>query len=97
MILKVNSDYFVRFQVLTAVSMKMVGFWDVAPCSLVEVYRRFKVLAASIISVVIALTMEEAGTSETSANFYQTIRRNIPEHKSSFTIISPNIINRLFM
>jgi hypothetical protein len=32
----------VRFQVLTAVSMKMTVFWDVAPCSLVEVYLRFR-------------------------------------------------------
>jgi hypothetical protein len=31
-----------RFQVLAAVSMKMTGFWDVVPCSLVEVNRRFK-------------------------------------------------------
>jgi hypothetical protein len=31
----------VRFQVFTAASMKMTVFWDVAPCSLVEVYRRF--------------------------------------------------------
>jgi hypothetical protein len=29
-----------RFQVLTAASMKITVFWDVAPCSLVEVYRR---------------------------------------------------------
>jgi hypothetical protein len=27
--------YFVRFQVLTAGSMKMNVFWDVAPCSLI--------------------------------------------------------------
>jgi hypothetical protein len=32
----------VRFQVLTAASMKMAVFWVVAPCSLVEVYRRFR-------------------------------------------------------
>jgi hypothetical protein len=31
----------VRSQVLTAVSMKMTDFGDVAPCSLVEVYRCF--------------------------------------------------------
>jgi hypothetical protein len=31
----------VRFQVLTAASMKITAFWDVAPCSLAEVYRRF--------------------------------------------------------
>jgi hypothetical protein len=32
----------VGFQVLTAVSMKIAIFWVVAPCSLVEVYRRFR-------------------------------------------------------
>jgi hypothetical protein len=31
----------VRFQVLTAASMKMTLFWDVAPCSLVEIDRHF--------------------------------------------------------
>jgi hypothetical protein len=32
----------VRFQVLTAASMKIRAFWDVAPCSLVGVDRRFR-------------------------------------------------------
>jgi hypothetical protein len=32
----------VRFQVLTAASMKMAVYRVVAPCSLVEVYRRFR-------------------------------------------------------
>jgi hypothetical protein len=32
----------VGFQVLTAVSMKFRVFWDVAPCSHVEVDRRFR-------------------------------------------------------
>jgi hypothetical protein len=39
----------VGFEVLTAVSTKMAVFWVVAPCSLVEVYRRFGGTAASII------------------------------------------------
>jgi hypothetical protein len=39
----------VRFQVLTAASMKMAVFWVVVPCSLVQVYRVSEVLAASII------------------------------------------------
>jgi hypothetical protein len=30
------------FENLTAVSMKMAVFWDVAPCSVVEVYQRFR-------------------------------------------------------
>jgi hypothetical protein len=51
----------VRFQVLTAESMRMIVFWDAAPCSL------------------IVLLMEAASTSETSVNFYETTRRNIPE------------------
>jgi hypothetical protein len=33
---------FVGFEVLTAVSTKMAVFWVVAPCSLVEVYHRFR-------------------------------------------------------
>jgi hypothetical protein len=32
----------VGFEVLTAVSTKMAVFWVVAPCSLVEVYHRFR-------------------------------------------------------
>jgi hypothetical protein len=32
----------VGFEVLTAVSMKMAVLWVVAPCSLVEVYQRFR-------------------------------------------------------
>jgi hypothetical protein len=58
----------VRFQVLTAVGMKVSVFWDVAPCSHVEVDRRF-----------IALMMEAVRTSETSVNFNVTTRRYISE------------------
>jgi hypothetical protein len=32
----------VAFKVLKAVSTKMAVFWFVAPCSLVEVYQRFR-------------------------------------------------------
>jgi hypothetical protein len=42
MILTVNNDYFVGFEVLTAVGTEMAVFWVVAPCSLVEVYQRFR-------------------------------------------------------
>jgi hypothetical protein len=41
--------------------MKIAVFWVVAPCSLVEVYRRF----------VISLMMEAANTSGTSESFYR--------------------------
>jgi hypothetical protein len=37
-----TSIFAVRFQVLTAASMKMTVFLDVAPCRLVEVCRRFR-------------------------------------------------------
>jgi hypothetical protein len=37
-----NESSPVRFEVLTAASMKMTVFWVVAQCSLVDVYRRFR-------------------------------------------------------
>jgi hypothetical protein len=33
---------FVGFQVLTAASMNITAFWNIAPCSVVEVARRFR-------------------------------------------------------
>jgi hypothetical protein len=59
--------------------MKIAVFWDVAPCSLVEV---LEVLAASIIR---AMMMEAARISETFVNSNQTIRRSIPEHSDLHT------------
>jgi hypothetical protein len=72
--------------------MNMAVFWVAAPCSLVQVYRRFRgawclnhhrpdddiseVLAASIIR---AMMIEAPSTSEMSVNFYQTTRCNNPE------------------
>jgi hypothetical protein len=41
----------------------MVVFWDVAPCSLVD----------------IALMMDAVNTSQTSVSLYHTTQRNIPE------------------
>jgi hypothetical protein len=49
-----------RFQVLTTSNMKMAVFWVVAPCSLVEVYRRFRGAYCSIIK---AMMMKAASTS----------------------------------
>jgi hypothetical protein len=34
--------YALRFQVLMAASMKVTVFWNVAPCSLIEIDRRFR-------------------------------------------------------
>jgi hypothetical protein len=62
----------VRFQVLTAASMKLTVFWDVALCSLVEVYRRFRG-AYSLHHQGVALIMVMM------ANIYQTSLHNILE------------------
>jgi hypothetical protein len=51
--------------------MKMPVFWNVVPCSLVEVYGRFRVLPASMN---IVLMMKEASASKTAVNVYQTTR-----------------------
>jgi hypothetical protein len=59
----------------------MAAFWVVVPCSLIEVYHVSEVFAASIIRamlIMIALMVEAASTSETSANLYQTARCNNP-------------------
>jgi hypothetical protein len=56
---------YMRFQVLTATSMNTTVFWDVAPCSLVEMDRRFRG----------AHCLHHQGIP----NFYKTTRRNIPE------------------
>jgi hypothetical protein len=69
-----------RFEVLTAASMKMTVFWDVAPCSLVEVYRCFRA---------IVLMMEAVNTSETSVYFNQTTRSNILEESPSLSLLDP--------
>jgi hypothetical protein len=61
-------DNMVIFHVLTAASMKMIVFWDVALCSLIEIDQHF-----------IALMMEAVSTSEMLVNFYQTTQCNIPE------------------
>jgi len=49
--------------------MKFRFFWDVAPCSHVEVDRHFRSV----------LMMEAVRTSEMSVNFNVTTRRYIPE------------------
>jgi hypothetical protein len=89
--------------------MKMTAFWDIAPCSLVEVdFGEFtslhgvttqknrlygihiyisEVLAASIMramSILIALMMEAASISETSANFTRLHGQHPIRQPSSF-------------
>jgi hypothetical protein len=55
--------------------MKMADFWVVAPCSLVEVYRRFR----GDCCIRYQDDEEALSTSETSVNFYQSTRRNNAE------------------
>jgi hypothetical protein len=55
-------------------------FWDAAPCSQVEIDRRFRGTNS-----LIALMMEAMSTSETSASFYETTWRNIPEDSNLHT------------
>jgi hypothetical protein len=57
--------------------MKMAVFWVIAPCSLVEVYERFR--GPCCLQHQGALKIEAARTSETLVNFYQTTRRYNPE------------------
>jgi hypothetical protein len=53
--------------------MKMAVFWDVAPCSLVEIEDVSEVFTAFVIRA-IALVMGAISISETSVSFYQTTR-----------------------
>jgi hypothetical protein len=41
-IFRIKCSPYVGFEVLTAMSTKMAVLWIVAPCSLVEVYQRFR-------------------------------------------------------
>jgi hypothetical protein len=63
--------------------MKKAVFLVIGPCSLVEVADVSEVLAATLnrASVIIALTMEAASTSEKSLYFYQATRRYSPEDR----------------
>jgi hypothetical protein len=49
---------------------RMAVFWVAVPCSLVEVYQRFRGLCCLHHQGMIALKMEAARSSETLVNFY---------------------------
>jgi hypothetical protein len=80
--------------------MNIAIFWAVAPCYLVEVYRRFR--GACCLhhpgdrSGIIALMMEAANTSETSVNFYQTAWRNDTEDSHVHTRRRENLKSHSF-
>jgi hypothetical protein len=57
----------------------MTALWDVAPCSLVEVYGRFRGAYCLHYEGDDRMMMEAVNTSETSVNFDETTRGIIPE------------------
>jgi hypothetical protein len=59
--------------------MKMAVSWVVAPCSLVEVYQRFRGLAASIIRAMIALMMDQ----KTASHLHTHRRENLKSYLST--------------
>jgi hypothetical protein len=64
----------------------MTVFWDVAPCSLVEIDRSFRG----------AYCLHHQGDRpEMSVSFYQTTRRNIPEGSSLQLLISLILLTEL--
>jgi hypothetical protein len=56
--------------------MRVAVFWNVAPCSLAETDRRFRGDY-----FLIDLMMEALRTCETSVDFYETTRSNIPQDR----------------
>jgi hypothetical protein len=64
--------------------MKFRVFWDVAPCSHIEVDRRFRG-GCVLPPLLIALMMETVRTSETSVNFNVITRSYIPEDSKLHT------------
>jgi hypothetical protein len=58
--------------------MKIAVFWVIAPCSLLDVYRRFRGACCRHHQGNV-WRMDIAGTYETSVNLYQSARRNSPD------------------
>jgi hypothetical protein len=76
------------FTLIDPVQLKMTAFWDMALCSLVEIYRRSWS----------AYGLHQVRTSETSVYFNETTRRYTRSILSSYLLpwdleISQNIIN----
>jgi hypothetical protein len=77
------------------VDMKMAVFWVVAPCSLVEVYQRFRG-PCCLHYQGDKLMMEAASTSETMVNFYQTTHCYNPEDSHAHSKYFRISLQRLF-
>jgi hypothetical protein len=66
----------------------MSVFWDVASCSLVEVYRRCLCLHRQGI---VPLIMEAAATSETSADLFQHTQQTFQEDRHLVSCCRENL------
>jgi hypothetical protein len=64
-----GAKYFLKFRV----------FWDILPCSQIDVDRRLRSACCFHHQEIIALMMEAAHTSETSVNIYLATSQYIPE------------------
>jgi len=58
-----------RLQVLTAANIKIMAFWDIAPCSLVLLGRRFRDAYCLHQQSFTALMMKAVSNSETSVYY----------------------------
>jgi hypothetical protein len=80
--------------------MNMAVFWVVAPCSLVELYRRFRgayCLHHQGDSDDGTPMTEAASTSEKPINFYKTARRNILENSHLRTLHASDFLSERSM
>jgi hypothetical protein len=63
---------YVALELLTAVTRKITVYWDVTPCCLINMYRRFKEN--------LWIITEAGGSSETFVRIHQTVRHHRPEN-----------------
>jgi hypothetical protein len=77
---------------------KMTAFWDVAPCSLVDIQRRYIVTTASIMMMIIIITLMigAASSPETLASIHDITRFYVPKcsHLQTRRI---NLISHIYM
>jgi hypothetical protein len=62
--------------------MKIVVFWDLTLCSLVDTYQGFGGRGASIFDVELTMKMEAADVFETLFSIYQAKQRHVQEVSS---------------